>query len=144
MPTIRIAPSCPWNAPSQAVWASVSIWKDAKGWGRDIRRSTALFWPAPAAPSPTWIRARSLSLQSTLSRGGTTGRQDRAPDQFGIEADIGGPARALSQQGAVAVAQPRPAPGSTSIDAEKQGFTHREASWLGPVGGRSCHLHNAT
>ena len=42
---MRIAPSPPLKAPSQAVWASVSISNDAKGWERASRRSTARPFP---------------------------------------------------------------------------------------------------
>src|SRR4051812_27982914 len=54
------------------------------------------------------------------------GGQDRIPAQVRIEADVGGPADPLSETTSLFVAQTGAALGAAAVDANEQGFSHRQ------------------
>ena len=81
----------PPKAPSQAVCASVSTDSDAKGCGRDRNDREHDVWPAPAAPIPTWSRAKSCVAELCRRHRFAGGGKNGVPDQVGISRTLARP-----------------------------------------------------
>ena len=92
-------------------------------------------------PCPHGSARDRCSCKPCLGERFAAGGEKRVPDQIGIEADIGRPARAFSQQPAFGIAQARPALGAAAINAKEQGSVISGTDLAGAHYGQApCHL----